>query len=660
MNRDRRPSRAGDRRAAAGRGRRASWERAATERPKGRKGSRGGKGGSAPSRPSLAWRFLKWGLVLGLWGVIAVGAVIAWYAYDLPDPARLAPAAKRTGVTLVTADGTPFATYGGVQGEPVTPAELPPHLVQAVLATEDRRFYEHFGLDVRGLARAAIANVFAGRVVQGGSTITQQLAKNLFLTPERSLKRKVQEGLLALWLERRFTKDEILAIYLNRVYFGAGAFGIDAAARTYFGKPARALALPEAVVVAGLLKAPSRYAPTRDLDLAWQRARDVLDNMVEAGFLSAAAAEAAKREPPALRHLAARSGRYFADWVMAQIGAFLNGGGDLTVVTTLDGRLQREAEQRLVALLEAEGPKRNAGQAAMVIMTPDGQVRAMVGGRDYGESQFNRATQAQRQPGSAFKPFVYLAAVEKIGLKPDSIRFDGPVQIGTWKPRNYRNAYRGEVNARQALAESLNSVAAQLARDVGIDRVIGVARRLGIASDLGRELGLALGADEVNLLELTAAYGAFANAGRGVWPVGVTEIRDSQGREIYKRLASGPGPVIDETALYYMNDMLSAVITSGTGRAAAIGRPAAGKTGTTDDSRDAWFIGYTADYVAGVWVGNDDSSPMKDVTGSGLPARLWHDVMREAHRGLPSRLLPGREPGFLDRLRDTLFGGTSG
>lgn len=603
-------------------------------------------------------RLVKWGLVVAIWGLVALGGLFAWYAYDLPEMDRLAPASGRVGVRLVTADGVNLAHFGELRAEPVTLAELPTHLAQAVLATEDRRFYDHPGFDVRAVARAMLANIGAGRVVQGGSTLTQQLAKNLFLTPERSLKRKMQELLLAIQLERRFTKDEILTLYLNRVYLGGGSIGVEAAARNYFDKSARDVTLAEAAMLAGLLKAPTRYAPTRDFDRSAARSAVVLDNMVEAGFIDARTAAAAKASPPRLHAQPGSGGRYFADWVMARIGGFLSAGnGDLTVVTTLDSRLQRVAEASMSAVLEGPGKEAGATQGALVALSPDGAVRAMVGGRDYNDSQFNRAVQAQRQPGSAFKPFVYLAAIEASKLTADTIRLDEPVSIGAWRPRNYGDRYLGEVTAREALAKSLNSVAVRLTQDVGVDRVIDTARRLGVTSPLRREVGIALGSSEVNLLELTGAYGVFANGGKSVWPFGVREIRDGSGKVVFRRLPAGPGRLIGEEDLYIMNDMLSAVIIAGTGKAADIGRPAAGKTGTNEDFRDAWFIGYSADMVAGVWVGNDDGAPMQGVTGSGLPVQLWREFMIEAHQGLAVQPLPGREPSFLDRLRRNLFGG---
>jgi penicillin-binding protein 1A len=493
-----------------------------------------------------------------------------------------------------------------------------------VIATEDRRFYRHFGIDLIALARAALVDLRAGRVVQGGSTITQQIAKNVFLTPERSLKRKVQEALLALWLERRFSKDQLLTIYLNRVYLGAGSYGVEAAARQYFGKPASKLGLAEAAMIAGLPKAPSRYAPTRDLAQARARAAVVLDNMVAAGRLARAEADAAKARPAAVSGAYGGSAaRYFADWVIDQVPAFVGPTArDLVVHTTLDAAAQRAAEAAVAGL----GERGSVGQAALVAMTPDGAVRAMVGGRDYAASQFNRATQARRQPGSAFKIAVYAAALEA-GFAPDDAFADVPVEVAGWSPRNYGGIYLGEITLTTAFAKSSNSVAVQLAERVGRRRVIEVARRLGIASPLSPQPSLALGAGEVTLLELTGAYAVVANGGRSVIPYGIDEIRARDGTVLYRRAGSGPGRALSAAAARTLDSLLRAVVREGTGRRAALAVPAAGKTGTSQDFRDAWFIGYRPGLVAGVWLGNDDGKPMGKVTGGGLPAELWHEFM---------------------------------
>jgi penicillin-binding protein 1A len=585
-------------------------------------------------------------VLASLWAVIIAAIVLGYFALTLPDTSELTRGERRPSVTILAADGTLLTTYGDLFGQALTLKEMSPYLPKAVIAAEDRRFYSHFGIDPLGLLRAAFANLAAGHVVQGGSTITQQLAKNLFLTPQRSITRKIQETLLALWLEHRFTKDQILEIYLNRVYLGAGTYGVDAAAHRYFNKSARSTTLFESAAIAGLLKAPTRFSPARDRDKAAGRAAQVLAKMVDAGFIRREQAAAAVKQGAVLAQVAAiRPGsRYFADWVAEQLGEFADAGGrDLTVVTTLDPRMQAEAEAAIADVLAREGGGMAVTQGALVAMTPDGAVRAMVGGRDYDQSQFNRATQAQRQPGSAFKPFVYLAGLEA-GLDPSDSFVDAPMRVAGWQPRNYNGRYQGTMSLTEGLAQSINTIAVQVAQRAGLGNVAAVAHRLGISSPLAPDISLALGTAEVNLLELVSAYAPFANGGSGVWPHGITEIRDSQGRPVFRRAGSGLGQVVSPQLVGTMNDMLSAVIAHGTGRSAALPRPAAGKTGTTQDYRDAWFIGYTADLVAGVWLGNDDNAPMNKVTGGSLPAQTWRRFMVAATRAMAVRPLPGAPP----------------
>jgi penicillin-binding protein 1A len=605
-----------------------------------------------PVRRGRGWlgMFAQWLLVMAIWGGIGLGLIVAWCAYDLPDVSGINNFNRRPSLTFLAADGQTIATYGDVYAGAVELSQMSPWLPKAVLATEDRRFYHHFGVDVIGLLRAVYVNVRAHRVVQGGSTITQQLAKNVFLSPERSLRRKVQEVLLALWLEHKFTKDQILTIYLNRVYLGAGTYGVEAASQRYFGKSAAQLSPHEAAVIAGLLKAPSRFSPTTDPDRARARAHDVLNNLVEAGYMTPQQAAAADQQP--LRVAAnthGRGARYFTDWLADTVPGFAGFmDRDLTVVTTLDARLQHVAEDDIARYLARDGARLNASQASFLAMSPDGAVRAMVGGRDYATSQFNRVTEAHRQPGSAFKPFVYLAAVE-YGITPDDRFSDGPITIGDWSPHNFDSIQHGMITAREALARSVNTTTVRVAQKIGIDRVVNVASRLGIGSPLRRDLATSLGASEVTLLELTSSFAPFANGGNGVLPYAITEIRDGEGHVVYRREGSGPGRVIQRQPLVAMTDMLQAVVRDGTGRAAALDREVGGKTGTSQDFRDAWFIGFTADYVAGVWVGNDNGDPMQRVTGGSLPARIWHDFMVEAERGLPAKSLPGA-PGILDFL----------
>jgi penicillin-binding protein 1A len=591
-------------------------------------------------------RASKLGVLVLLWTVIVGGVVLGYFALTLPDTGDLTRAERRPSVTILASDGSLLTSYGDLFGQPLTLKEMSPYLPKAVVATEDRRFYSHFGVDPIGLVRAVFANVAAGHIVQGGSTITQQLAKNLFLTPERSLSRKIQETLLALWLEHRFSKNQILEIYLNRVYLGAGTYGVDAAAHRYFNKSARQTNLYESAAIAGLLKAPTRFNPIRDSDKAAARAAQVLAKMVDAGFATSSQAMAALSGGTSLTAVpVTRPGaRYFGDWVAEQLGDFADTGNrDLTVVTTLDPRVQAQAEAAIADAITREGGKMAVSQGALVAMSPDGAVRAMVGGRDYNGSQFNRATQAQRQPGSAFKPFVYLAGLEA-GLQPSDQFVDEPMRIGNWQPRDYTGHYQGEMTLAEGLVQSVNTIAVQVAQRAGLRNVVAVARRLGISSPLAPEASLALGTNEVNLLELVSAYAPFANGGLGVWPHGIIEIRDGAGKIVFRRTGSGIGQVVTAELTGTMNQMLSAVIGHGTGKSAALPRPAAGKTGTTQDYRDAWFIGYTADLVAGVWLGNDDNAPMNRVTGGSLPAQTWRRFMLTATQAMPVRPLPSGPP----------------
>ena len=590
---------------------------------------------------SFLGAFLSRLAVVAIWAFVALLGLLAWYGYDLPDVANLGEQTRRPSVRLISADGVELARFGDQYATPVRAEALPLHLKQAVIATEDRRFYSHFGLDIIGLGRAVIANLRAGRIVQGASTLTQQLAKNVFLTPQRTLKRKVQELMLALWLERSFAKDEILSIYLNRVYLGAGLYGVEAASRRYFGKKSRDLNVLESALIAGLLKAPTRYAPTRNPKRSLARAHQVLGLMVDAGYLNDAEKQAAKRLPMNVRLLlkSGRGGRYFADWVRERVAGYAGlGAADITVRTTLDAGLQKAAEEAMEWALAGEGAKRGASQGALVVLDASGAVRAMVGGRDYSASQFNRATQARRQPGSAFKLFVYLAALEA-GMQPSDIIEDAPLTVDGWSPRNYDETYAGPVSLRDAFARSINTVAVRISESVGRDRVVAAARRLGITAKLRGDASLALGASETSLIELTQAYATLANQGAGLWAHGIDEITDADGSLLYRRAGSGPGQVIAARHQQLMVEMLEAVITEGTGRAARTKWPAAGKTGTSQDWRDAWFIAFNRDLVAGVWLGNDNGAPMNRITGGGLPARLWARFMTAAQSGIAPRPL---------------------
>jgi len=615
---------------------------------------------------SFARNILYWALVACIWLAIAVGGVLFYYALSLPDTSNLWASNRVPSTSILAANGEVLSHRGDLQGGQASLKELPRYLPDAVLATEDQRFYWHFGVDPIGLARAMVENYRAGSYVQGGSTITQQLAKNLFLKPDRTMSRKIQEMILAMWLEARFSKEEILSLYLNRVYFGGGAYGVEAASQRFFRKPARALSLPEAAMLAGLLKAPSRYAPTNDIALARERATIVIDNMVRANYITPEQAHLAKTRPASLGgYGSSGSINYFVDWVADALPGFAGRTNtDLSVRTTIDPDLQRVAEQVVAQVLAEQGKEGGATQAAFIAMTPNGAVKAMVGGRSYAQSQFNRAVQALRQPGSAFKPFVYLTAMEK-GYAPETIRTDRPISYGSWAPTNYSGKFEGQMTLRNALAKSVNTIAVQLTQEVGVRNVIRTANRLGIQSDLPNNLSLALGTNDVNLLELTAAYATFANGGFGVFPHGIDEVRAANGEMLYKRQGSGTGRIINEEALGKMNAMLQSVMSYGTGRSAALeGRPAAGKTGTSQDFRDAWFVGYTADMVVGVWIGNDNRTPMNRITGGTLPASIWHEFMMRTQTDVPVANLPGSYlaniPGAVDMTQGYVAGPADG
>jgi penicillin-binding protein 1A len=488
-----------------------------------------------------------------------------------------------------------------------------------------------------------LANLATGRVSQGGSTLTQQLAKNLFLEPERTVERKVQEAVLALWLETQFDKDEILELYLNRVYFGAGAWGVDAAAQAYFGKSARDLSLGESAMLAGLVKAPTRLNPKQDPVAAAARARLVLDAMEREGMItiaqSANALATSRAEALALR----RGGRHYAaDMVLAELARLVpDAKSDLIVETSIRDEFQSGAERSVTSELDTAAAKLAISQAALIALDGDGAVLAVIGGRDYARSQFNRAVDARRQPGSAFKPFVFLTALEAGGA-PEDFRQDAPVRIGNWRPENYDREYRGPVTLTDALSQSINTVAARLVGEHGADNVARTARRLGMSSPLRENASIALGTSEVSLVELAAAYGAFANGGNLVTPYSIRRVMTAQGKVLYERAAKKPPQVVGAREVAMMNRMLAETIATGTGRAARIkGWQVAGKTGTTQNFRDAWFVGYAANLVTGVWVGNDDGAPMNKVTGGGTPARIWAQFMRQAIGELSPQPLPG-------------------
>ena len=633
-------------------------------------------------RGGRSWPFIV--VTLLAWAGIFAGLLYSHYVSSLPDVGHLLVASASEDVTILDDRGRLVARRGLTQGETVNIADLPTYVPNAFIAIEDRRFRSHFGVDPFGMMRAGIANMVAGHVVQGGSTLTQQLAKNLFLSADRTMDRKIQEVLLALYLEKHYSKDQILGLYLNRVYFGAGVYGIEAAAEKFFSKHASELSLTEAAMMAGSVKAPARYNPLADPDASLARAQFVLKAMKDAGFIDDnSRAMAVATRPRIVAATGTPESGYFADWIMATLGGYIGHVSDPVIVeTSFDLPTQRIAERNLAHGLDADGPRIGAGQGALVSMTPDGAVRALVGGRSYAASSFNRATEAVRQPGSAFKPFVYLAAFEH-GRKPGDIMHDGPVDINGWKPQDFEGEYQGDITLTQAFAESSNTVAAQLIAEVGPEAVARTAHRLGIASPLMAVVSLALGTSGVTPLELTGAYAPFANGGNGVVPFAILKVRTKSGRILYERKGGNLGPVMSPEDNAAMTRLMTQVVATGTGKAARMDRPVAGKTGTTQDSRDAWFVGFTADLITGVWIGNDDTAPMhkaKDLTatGGGIPARIFYDYMVEAEQDLPIRPLVGstiaiataetpapvaaaapasKKPTTIEQILNGLFGG---
>jgi penicillin-binding protein 1A len=631
-----------DRIAGGGRKRPSPARKEAPRRPRKGKPTRQSRGFFAPLRSLLYWC-----LVLGIWVGIGVGGLVLYFGAQMPAASTWAIPDRPPNIKIVSTDGSVIANRGATGGEALALEEMSPFIPQAVMAIEDRRFYMHFGVDPLGLTRAFINNV-TGQPIQGGSTITQQLAKNLFLSPERTFERKIQEVLLAFWLEHKFSKDQILAMYLNRVFFGSNAYGVEAASRRYFNKSARDVNLGEAALLAGLLKAPSRLSPARDPEAAEERAQVVLGAMLEEGYVTEDEIKTAMSQPPTkARSYWSGAEHYAADIVMDEVKKLLGEvKQDVVVETTIDLSLERKAEEALTDILDDEGGKLNASQAALVSMDATGAIRALVGGKDYAQSQFNRAVTAKRQPGSAFKPFVYAAALEA-GIRPDSVRNDAPVRIGKWTPENYDQKYRGQVTVSSALSQSLNTIAAQLVMEVGPDEVVSLAHRMGIEQEMQPNASIALGTSEVPLVELTAAYAPFMNGGYKATPHIVRRILDTDGNVLHESSYDNPPRVLSETIVATMNSMLTRVIQEGTGKAARLDNwQAAGKTGTTQSFRDAIFVGFTSIMTTGIWFGNDDGTSMKKVTGGGLPARAWKEYMTAAHAGYSPTPLFGSHGGF--------------
>ena len=601
-------------------------------------------------------RVAYWGLVVGLWLAIGCIGLITWVGAHLPPIQSLEIPKRQPSIQIVDMQGRALARRGDLAGAPLPLREMPSYVPKAFIAIEDRRFHEHYGVDPFGIGRAFVANVLHRSVAQGGSTITQQLAKNLFLTQERTINRKLQEALLALWLERKFSKTQILEMYLNRVYFGAGAYGIEQASQRYFGKSARTITLAEAAMLAGVVKSPSRLAPTRNFNGAERRAKSVLAAMADLNFINHTTERMVLARPPRIvAQVSNGAVNYVADWVMDALNdAIGHVDEDIVIQTTIDANLQTVAEKALEDELAQKGDKNGVGQGAVIAMTPDGAVRAMVGGRNYADSQFNRAVAAKRQPGSAFKAFVYLTALEH-GLTPDTVREDKPINVKGWQPENYNHEYFGPVTLSRALAQSLNTVSVRLTLELTPMAVVRTAYRLGIGSKLEPNASIALGTSEVSMLELVGAYASFANGGYALMPRVIDKIIAGNGEVIYARSTPQLGRIVEARYVAMMNAMMAETLTIGTAQRATLpGWPAAGKTGTSQDFRDAWFIGYTAHLVTGVWLGNDDGTSTKHVTGGSLPVEIWSRVMRSAHQGVPVASLPGTAGG---NLFSGFFGG---
>ncbi len=563
---------------------------------------------------------------------LVVGLGYLWLqAFDLPDQQEISKGLGQPELTLLDYRGEVFAELGGGKSQDKRLDQMSSWLPAAAVAIEDHRFYWHPGIDPIGLSRAILQNLIAGRVVQGGSTITQQLAKLSYVGAERSLARKLREAGYALALEARMSKQAILEAYLNKVYLGGGSYGVEAAARRYFDKPASALGLAEAAMLAGLIKAPSRYAPTRDLTTAQERAAIVLDRMADLDLITASQAAEAEANPATLAIAGGDDSGlgYFKDWMLAESRLYAGTHqGRLTVQTTLDRAMQQQAEATVADLLEQRGQSIGARQAALIAMTPDGRIRAMVGGRDYEASQFNRAVQAKRQPGSAFKLFLYLAALEE-RIGPDQSISAAQIEVAGWRPRNADDAYPRRISIAHAFSHSVNTAAVRLAEQIGRDKLVQKARQLGITAPLHDHPSLALGSAEVTLLELTAAYAAVANGGKLVLPEGINSIGKADYASLYRRQPLDV-QVLNPAAVDAMTSMLQETLKVGTGWRAQLPGFVAGKTGTSSNYRDAWFIGFTSDLVVGVWVGNDNGEPMRMVSGGGLPAMIFQSFMNRS------------------------------
>src|SRR5580704_12727633 len=605
--------------------------------------------GAPRARRTPMQALLYWTLVLGVWGLIFIVAFLAVFATGLPDTSTLNNVQRQPSISYLDRSGALVAVRGSQESPPVNLDQLPPYVPAAFVAIEDRQFYHHIGFNPWGMIRSEAYNLsHPGGTLRGGSTITQQLARNLFLTPTQSIRRKAQELILAVWLETKFSKKQILALYLNRVNFGGGAFGIEAASQRYFNKPAANLTLGEAALLAATMKGPSRYNPAANSDRAAKRATVVLNAMVTTGAITPQQRDAAFAQPVHVSAtLASQRAQYFTDWLDSQVRSIIGREPteDLVVETTLDLPIQAAAEQAVRAGVDGHAAQ-GVQQAALVALDGEGRIRAYVGGASYADSQYDRATEAQRQAGSSFKPFVYLTAMEA-GHTPSEQVVDEPITINGWSPKNFEGKYLGAITLETALAQSINTVAVRLANEVGTSNVAATAHRLGITSQIQTDPSMALGAVEVTPLEMAEAYDAFANGGYRIHAYGIERIRTASGQVLYDHSVDKPQPqaAIGQPSLSEMTLMLRQVVAAGTGaRAKIAGYDLAGKTGTTSDYRDAWFVGYTGGFVTAVWVGRDDNTPMKRVTGGGAPAEIWRDFMAPVLPHIAAQVIPGGAP----------------
>ncbi len=570
--------------------------------------------------------WLKPLIILVLLFLAVVFSYIGYCWLTMPDISKSIERTRLPATTILTENGKEIESYGGVYSDVIYADQLPEYVVDAVVATEDRRFYSHFGFDIISFMRAMAVNLKNKRYVQGASTITQQVSKNLFLTPEKNIKRKVQELLMAFWLEKHFSKNQILTLYLNRVYMGAGTYGFEAASQKFFHKSCHDINMHEAAILAGVLKAPAKYNPISNKQNALSRAKVVLKNMVSSDKISPKQMEQALKQPLGNQYYNFDGGKYFGDWVYNELNAYVGQRNvDVDVYTTLDAKIQNAAEDILRQTI-ADNKKNNVTNGAIVVLDNNGAIKAMVGGADYKKSQYNRATQALRQPGSSFKLFVYLAALED-GFSPQDKIVDKPLQIGKWRPENYDKNYYGEVTLNEAFMRSLNLATVDLSEKVGRKKIINLAHKMGISTPIANIPSVVLGSAEVKVLEMALAYSVVANGGYANWPYAIAEIYGKDGHLIYERVFDKKQRVITESSVQKITEMLQNVINFGTGKKAKLPFFAAGKTGTSQGYRDAWFVGFTKNYTAAVWVGNDDNTSMKNIGGGTLPAEIWKKLM---------------------------------